>query len=560
LKNSNLNTTFHKNLYLPTLKPFIMDQKQSPQYTGAVWSSELKTGTSYRISLDFNKVKDLEPDSYGNLQFSISKRKEPHPQIKSTHNIYLNRDPQNYLNDRYALVNLSLNKKNLSEVQNARGYCDIIALPLSDEAKLKDRAKASHIVSSNLSLQDRDDNSKRITIGKAWNIFRKVEKGIQPLGGQQGQEQGMTDKVYIGNGVLKEAAGVKYINILLDQEKCKNLQETNGYVYINLASKKGKENEFSVYFSPTKYDEWALYTVALEKEKTLSIKPSEHGYIAISLSNKKEQSIGLDHSNINVKDNSSKESIYVGKGWSKDSMYWLNERKEEVDQTVTLDKTKDMQGKGITNKGLHIFQTVKTVPLDGETQDSVSDTSNSYYLKEGIVYHEKPENSILPNNGYPFEDFLRSYETLKENYHSSTFYNVEFLPEKEKNIFFENSPLRDELAKDQKKNPDITMVGQSGFVCFEKDNKVFHGLVHGRFEEGEVAVLVPNKMGSTDQVTLPFKSLKPSNEKAYNKFAEFTKNEFGQTKPQGKTASLPKTKNVQRSGERKQKIVKPLSM
>jgi hypothetical protein len=179
-----------------------MNQKLSPEYTGAVWSSELKSGTSYRISLDFNKVKDIEPDTFGNIQFSISKRKEPHPQLKTTHNIYLNRDPQNYLDDRYAILNLSLNKKNLSELQNPRGYSDIIVLPLSAEAKQKDRAKASYIVTQNISLKDKDDSSKRVTLGKAWNIFRKQEIDIQALGEKEIKEPVTVEKTYVGNGAL----------------------------------------------------------------------------------------------------------------------------------------------------------------------------------------------------------------------------------------------------------------------------------------------------------------------------------------------------------------------
>jgi len=522
-----------------------MNPKKSPEYTGAVWSSELKNGTAYRISLDFSKIKDIEPDAYGNIAFSVSKRKEPHAQLKSTHNIYLNLDPQNYLNDRYALINLSLSKKHLSDLVSNRGYCDIIALPLSKEAKQKDHAKASYIVTSNVSLKEKDESVKRATIGKAWNIFRRNEKSIQPSGDREGQEG--LGKIYVGNGMLKDVGGVKYINILLDQEKFKKLETSNDYVYVNLATKKGKDNEFSVYYSPTKYDKWAQFTVAFDKEKVLSINPSEHGYLPISLSYKKDQSIGRDKANLNVKDNSVKDNIYVGKAWSRENMYWLNEHSEEIDQTVTLEKSKGMEGKGLTNKGLHFFQTVKIVASDESGIENQPDTSNSYYLKDGLVFHEKAENSILPKNGYPFEDFVLNYESLKENYHSSTFYNVEFLPEKEKEIFFENSPFKEESIVNEKKNPEMSNSSQSEYVCFEKDNKVFHGMVCDRLGGEQVAVLVPDSSGSTKEVTMLTSDLKPSNEKAYTKFFEFIKKGALKEKAQEKNSTLSKGKSDQKT-------------
>jgi len=85
-----------------------MDQNQSPNYTGTVWSSEGKMGTSYRISIGAEKIKDIEPDAYGNILFSISKRRLQHPKSKATHNIYLCRVPQNYLADNYALPHLDV--------------------------------------------------------------------------------------------------------------------------------------------------------------------------------------------------------------------------------------------------------------------------------------------------------------------------------------------------------------------------------------------------------------------------------------------------------------------
>lgn len=448
-----------------------MEQKTILQYTGSVWSSEQKSGTSYRISLDPQKFRDLEPDGYGAIHLSISKRKEPNPKNKSTHNIYVNRNPSNYINDKYALLNLSLDKKLLLAQINDRGYCDIIALAVSAEGRLKDNARATHIVTNNLSKADRSDNSKRIAIGKAWTIYHKYED-LKP---SMKNDNLPTEKLYVGYGFLKESLGVKYINVNLDQKLFRGLEPSNGNVYLNLTNKKDKENEFPVYLSKTKYDKWALYTIALDKEKTLSITP-EKGYLSISLSNKKEESVGMDNANINVKANSfirsydpndypdgmnpheheleekpQIENFFVGKGWTRENMYWLNERSEEIQQVQTLEKTKDMEGKGLTNKGLHIFQTVKSLNEDSSID---ADTSNSYFLKNGLVYHEKSQNSILPKDGYPYNEFIKNYERLKEDYISSTFYNINILPEKEKGVFFENSPGCEEEDSKKKEIQD----------------------------------------------------------------------------------------------------------
>jgi len=441
-------------------------------------------GTSYRISIGAEKIKDIEPDAYGNILFSISKRRLQHPKSKATHNIYLCRDPQNYLGDKYALLNLSLNKQKVLSLENSYGNCEIVALKVSEQSREKDHARATHVVTNNLSKEDRGEGSKRINLGKGWVINHQKQQD-QISGEKTGGER--ASKLYVGNGILKEAGELRFINVIIDQDKLKNLPAANGHVYINLSGRKDKDSEFAVYFSPSKYDRWAQFTISLDREKTLSITPTENGYLPITLSYRKKDSIGMDNANINVRANSYfkgydpgsnsdgfdtsrdkiedhtiKQDFYVGKGWSRDFMYWMKDHSEEIPQVQTIEMANDMEGRGVTNLGLHIFQTVKAAPDNGETAESIPDTSNSYYLKDGRVYQENRENSILPFNGYPFEEFVQNYEVLSKDFQTSVFYNIQHLAENEKNVFLSNAPSEIKQIKDEKKNSPLINAKEEG--------------------------------------------------------------------------------------------------
>lgn len=451
-----------------------MDQNQLPQYTGTVWSSEGKTGTSYRISISAAKIKDIEPDAYGNILLSISKRREQHPVSKATHNIYLCRDAQNYLSDKYALLNVSINKEKVLSLESSYGNCEIVALRVSEQSREKDHARATHVVTNNLPKESRAEASNRIHLGKAW-VINGQSRQTQITGDKPTAEN--AGKLYVGNGILKRVGEARFINVIIDREKLQGLSSPNGHVYINLSERKDRESELTVYHSQSKYDRWAQYTLSLDREKTLSITPTENGYLPITLSYRKGESIGRDNANINVRANfyrkdadrdlpvdgkdaspegpekgATREDFFVGKGWSRDNMYWMQEREGEIPQVQTIEKTPEMEGMGVTNLGLHIFQTVKADPGVDASNTTTGDTSNAYFLKEGRVYQQHKDHSILPFDGYPIEDFMQNYETLSEGFQSSVFYNTSQLSESEKSVFLSNASAENTPGKDEKKN------------------------------------------------------------------------------------------------------------
>lgn len=106
-------------------------------------------------------------------------------------------------------------------------------------------------------------------------------------------------------------------------------------VYINVAPVKGKENLFFAYPSKSMDDEAAIFTISLEHSKLSIINENEKGETRLTIKYKQEKYILKDNANLAVVDSSTlkntEDTLYVGKGWDVEHMYWRNNKEKGQD-------------------------------------------------------------------------------------------------------------------------------------------------------------------------------------------------------------------------------------
>lgn len=142
----------------------------------------------------------------------------------------------------------------------------------------------------------------------------------------------------VGIGFLNEAGNLGFINCSLDKVKLAMLS-ANEYGNILLGIKEGgvasNEAKYAVLYPTQKGDKEALGLVELNKVKVMALPYDDKGFVRVTISDKKEESIQKDKANMNVyqtktEADKDKETNYVGKGWD-----WQRGKEANLDQPIS---------------------------------------------------------------------------------------------------------------------------------------------------------------------------------------------------------------------------------
>ncbi|MCT4648371.1 MAG: hypothetical protein N4A74_25520 [Carboxylicivirga sp.] len=268
---------------------------------GVAWQKTFEGANmpKFNISIDVKKLLNTESENQNQIKLVLRKRDTVDQSNGITHDIVKPGSPKK--DD----VQISIETEKLKSIPDLKDTVYIEAVA----KKNIERDRANYHV-----RQIVDKESKPVYIGRGWTESQKVEKS------------------YVGNAKRFDFEnGGRMYNASFTKEAFDKLKPNDhGNIYLAVAPKKDKTDEFSIYKSVGK-DPYSVMTISVNQEQIKNMGDS-NGYYQIRILDK--QKISKDHADLTVKEDTyAKEKTiaehknipikeaklpnnYVGSGWS----------------------------------------------------------------------------------------------------------------------------------------------------------------------------------------------------------------------------------------------------